>query len=220
MSSTNRGGARADSDFYPTPHYVVRRLLERLALPGGRWLELGAGTGDVVRAVLEVRADVSFSAVELRAECRPDLEASGADEVVILSAQEYAAEFAACAQPQPFDVVIMNPPFSDALRFVQLALPLAPWVVCLERSPWIGDAEERFDYFSELMPDEYRVGRIDFDGRGGDSIPYSWFVWGPWQRQRTRGALELLAPTPAAQRVRGNLPPPRQAELFTAAGAA
>ncbi len=215
MSSTNRGGERAEKDFYPTPAFAVHRLLDRLALPPGRWLELGAGDGAIMRAVASHHAAPSpivWTAVELRPECRPVLEEAGARDVVIGSAQEWARRRA--FERERFDVCVMNPPFSDALTFVQVALRVARIVVCLERSPWIGDEKERYAYFRQLMPDEYRVGRVDFDGRGGDSIPYSWFVWGDGDRARTAGRLELLEPTPSQQRVRGDLPPPRQLGLL------
>jgi hypothetical protein len=43
MSSTNRGAAREPADNYPTPSWCVRRLLEAVELPPGRWLEPACG---------------------------------------------------------------------------------------------------------------------------------------------------------------------------------
>jgi hypothetical protein len=231
MSSTNRGGTRADANFYPTAPHAVDRFLDRadqldLPLWRARWLELGAGDGVIIRTVNAWCGRKAFecphwTAIELRRECEPDLVATGA-EVVIASVQQWAAPlipsdaapFAHAPEAPLFDVACFNPPFPEALAFVKIALRLAAVVVCLDRSPWIGDAEERFNFFRNLMPDEYRVGRIDFDGRGGDSIPYSWFVWSPGDRRRTRGTLQLLDPTPAEQRIPGNVPPPRQLQLL------
>ena len=76
MSSTNRGGKRQDLDVYPTPAWVVDRLLEVVDFPGGRWLEPCAGDGAIMRAVNAWRADVRWDACELRAECTPALDAS------------------------------------------------------------------------------------------------------------------------------------------------
>ena len=51
MSSTHRGAERRPADFYATPHWTVRRLLEALPLPGGVWFEPCAGEGDIIKAV-------------------------------------------------------------------------------------------------------------------------------------------------------------------------
>lgn len=219
MSSTNRGRkGGGDSEFFPTPAWPVRRILEHLPqLPGGGWLEAGAGDGAIIRTVNAFRSDVSWTAVELRNECHADLVASGAD-VHIAPFQPWArAKLLALPAPssRPFSVAIFNPPFSQALAFVQLCLELADWVVCLQRLTWIGDDQERHAYFRQNMPDTFNIGRIDFDGRGGDSVPYSWFLWPPDRRGRSVGQFELLPLTPAVQkREPRKLPPPRQARLF------
>jgi len=222
MSSTNRGTkGGGDAEFYPTPPWPTLRILERLAhLPGGPWLEAGAGDGSIIRAVNAVRSDVLWTAVELRAECRVTLAQTGAD-VHIAPFQRWAhrrIESAAARLARgerPFRVAMFNPPFSQALAFVQACLELCDYVVCLQRLPWIGDERERHSYFSTNMPDVYSIGRIDFDGRGGDSIPYAWFVWGPTTRGRRAGAFELLPITPAHEkRWQRILPPPRQPQLF------
>jgi hypothetical protein len=221
MSSTNRGRkGGGDAEFYPTPAWATTSIVRRLPeLPRGHWLEAGAGDGAIIRAVNQLRSDVLWTAVELRLECRDDLVTAGADEVHIATFQEWArARIEAHRQrsgPRPFQVAAFNPPFSQALAFVLLCLELADWVLCLQRLPWLGDDRERHAHFSRNMPDTFNVGRIDFDGRGGDSVPYAWFAWGPEQRGRSVGHYELLPLTPPAEK-RGprRLPPPRQVELF------
>lgn len=211
MTATNRGGKRAEADFYPTPAWCVEMLLAGLDLPGGAWLEPGAGDGAIIRATLALRGDVRFTAVELRDECRPDLVASGADEVVIADFQSRAALFA--AEGRRFRVAIGNPPFSAAEAFALLALELADHVVMLERLAWLSDAEVRRARFAELRPDLYDIGRVDFNGEGGDSAVYAWHHWGPGDRRRTRGTYVPLERPPATARLPGNLPPPRQLGL-------
>ncbi len=219
MSSTGRGGVRADSDFYPTPAYAVDRLLERWMPPGLHWLELGAGNGDIIRAVNAFRArhqlePVQWMAVESRPACAAALRATGA-EVIIAPVQHWYA--ATAGQGLRFDAAPMNPPFSDALTFVSIARARAKWTVCLERAPWLADSEDRYRYFIEgkcAPSHEYRVGRIDFDGRGGDSIPYSWFAFPDDGLERTSWQTIPLAPTPSKQRERGVLPPTVQPGLF------
>lgn len=98
MSSTGRGGQRSPADFYRTPRWTVNAVLSALRLPEGRWLELGAGEGDIIRAVHARRCDVTWTAVELREECRPSLEATGA-EVVISTIKRWTPP------AEPFDVL-------------------------------------------------------------------------------------------------------------------
>jgi hypothetical protein len=179
--------------------------LSALQLPGGRWLELGAGEGDIIRAVRARRNDVQWTAIEMREECRPLLEATGA-EVIISTIKRWKPPV------EPFDVALFNPPFSFAFMFVLLALRLARHVVVLERSPWIGDARERRAHFATRMPDEYELGRVDFKGDGkSDSIPHSWFHWRPgesddFDRTRSMGLKLLLARPPRRFRIAGRAP--------------
>src|SRR5579859_3903717 len=216
MSSTRRGPkGGGDAEFYPTPPWPTTAILRRLPqLPGGRWLEAGAGDGAILRATQSIRSDVAWTAVELREECRAELIATGA-EVHIAPFQPWAG--ARLLQPGAprFQIAIFNPPFSQALEFVRLCLQLADWVLCLQRLPWIGDHQDRHAFFSTNMPDTYSLGRVDFDGRGGDSIPYGWFVWSPDERGRSSGRIELLPLVSASEkRAPRRLPPPRQAVLF------
>lgn len=51
MSATGRSDVRRADDFYETPEWCVRRLLEACGLPLGRWLEPAVGGGAIVRAV-------------------------------------------------------------------------------------------------------------------------------------------------------------------------
>lgn len=215
MSATRKRANRADIDFHPTPLWAVKPLLQQLALPGGEWLEPGAGTGNIIRAVRSVgRTDVRWTAVEYREECRPSLLDAGADEIIIGNFIVAAARFA--AEGRRFDVALGNPPFSMAYTFVRLALEIADHVVMFERTPWIGDSVQRFAFFRDHMPNELRIGRVDLDGRGGDSIPYSWFHWqttgrGGGALKRSVGSYVLLERP--HEREPGNAPPRRQLTL-------
>ena len=231
MSSTNRGQkGGGDAEFFPTPTFVVHRLLEKVfkchattRLPGGLWLEPSAGDGSIIRAVNEwtKRAGprVNWTAIEIREECRDDLMRIpnvGAD-THTMSFQEWLRKQDAL-QPhlrRLYDVAILNPPFSQALIFVQGCLNRAEWVVCLQRINWLFDAKDNREFFRDRMPDVYAIGRVDFDGRGGDSASYAWFVWPPVQdRKRSQGGFEILSDTPREQRMIGTIPPPRQSTLF------
>jgi hypothetical protein len=221
VSSTNRGKkGGGDSEFFPTSPWATRAILHRLArvLPCGRWLEPSAGDGAIIRVVNEwaretQRPPIDWTAIELRGECERALRDERVRHVVIAAFQRWAEQQKAFGLR--WEVAILNPPFSQADVFVRALLELADHVVCLQRSPWIGDAEDRLAFFREHMPDEYRIGRVDFDGRGGDSVPYSWFHWQHGNEVRSEGRLVLLDRPPAAERrERGEIPPARQPGLF------
>lgn len=177
MSATNRGAIRRDADYYPTPAWCVRALLKTVQLPGGRWLEPAAGDGAIIRVVLEHRRDVSFAACDIDETHRPSLENAGAaliriDDFVKLERYE----------PVPvtpyYQVVITNPPFSQAMEFTEAALRRAPVVVMLLRLNWLA-SQKRNAFLRENPPSVYVLPRRpSFTGTGTDATDYAWMVWG------------------------------------------
>jgi hypothetical protein len=193
VSATKRGGKRSIADYYPTPAWCVRRLLEAVELPGGAWLEPSAGDGAIIRAVNACRTDVRFTGCELRNECRADLINAGADTIVGDFLRDHLL------QTPRFKVAILNPPFTHAREFIDRCKRHAGYVVALERLNFLG-SEERSAWSRECMPDVYVLpNRPSFTGEGTDSIEYAWFVWTP-ERGRKSGRMQVLASTPAAER--------------------
>jgi len=199
MSSTKRGGQRSVADFYPTPAFCVTRLLERVPLPGGYWLEPGAGEGALIRAVDHLRDDVKWRAVELRKECKRGLRK--------LTKRVTIGSFLSPlpmlrANGKKYRVALGNPPFRLAMEFVQQGLRSADYVVMLLRLNFIGSVK-RSNFFCKHMPDIYVLpNRPSFAASGKtDSIEYAWFLWPPKRRRRT-GKIELLATTPPEERKR------------------
>ena len=191
MSATGRGAVRRESDYYPTPAWCVHRLLEALDLPGGRWLEPSAGDGAIIRAVNTKREGVKWTAVEVRPECSAQL--------LDLADHAIADFLGASLGLGHFDVAILNPPFSDAMAFIDRCKPMATWVCALERLNFLeGDA--RNASLRSDAPDVFVLpNRPSFTGEGTDSIAYAWFVWGP-ERNRRESRIVLLPLTPAAER--------------------
>lgn len=213
MSSTGRGATRADADFYPTPAWCVERLLDRLELPGGSWLEPAGGDGAIVRAV--ARDDVTWTAVDIRPEAVAALQREGAE--------AHWGSFPRLVESgainlSTFDVVITNPPFSEAQAFLDACLSpgrmkLMTPVVMLLRLAWLA-GEERAAGHQRAMPNVYVLPqRPSFTGSGTDSADYAWFVWQAGVTG-TNGIIEVLDCTPLEQRVAGQLPAPMQASLF------
>jgi predicted RNA methylase len=180
MSSTKRGGKRSEADFYSTPAWCTRRILEALALPKGlRWLDPCAGEGAILEVVAACADPKEIHGIELRVE------------PAILWGFT-CADALAVSWPDS-DVLIMNPPFSLARDFVGRALDASPCVIALERLNWI----VQWVKHGGAMPGEIYVlpDRPSFTGHGSDSIEYAWFVW----RDAPR-AFEILPGTPLSER--------------------
>lgn len=155
MSSTSRGGKRSPADYYGTPTWPVKRLLERVPLPGGRWLEFMAGKGNIIRAVNSVRSDVQWDAIELREECRP---------LLTPLARTRIGSFFDCPPPPygQLKVSISNVAFSIAMEAIQHSLLFSPVVVHLLRLNYLG-TEDRNEFFQQCMPDVYVIpDRVSF----------------------------------------------------------
>lgn len=200
MSSTNRGGKRSAADYYPTPPWPVRRLLERLPLRRGRWLESSAGEGHIIRAVEPIVSGIEWTAVELRPECGPLLTAAG-ERVRSLTGNFLSADrdWLGLAEGEFFDVAIGNPPFCHALDFVEHTRRFASTTVLLLRLGFL-ETEERAAWLSKWMPDVFVIpDRISFTGDGSDSTGYAWFAW--FHSLRTSVSnLRVLSTTPLEER--------------------
>ncbi len=194
MSSTNRGGQRSAADYYPTPHWCIRRLLEEVALPEGLWAEPCAGSGDIIQAVNACRPGTRWLANELRPECQAPLsELVGASAVSIGDTLHWSP-------PERPAVSITNPPFRVAMDMVAWSLQHADVAVHLLRLNFVGSAS-RAPFMRANPPDIYVLpDRPSFTGRGTDSVEYAWFVWNSTSAPASRGHLRVLAPTPAAER--------------------
>lgn len=208
MSSTNRGGQRSPADYYPTPHWCVKRLMEETELPPGEWLEPCVGHGSIVSACDTTRSDVVWTGVDLRAEFESHLRSQG------LSFPFHEADFTTWSQPAcaRFDVVITNPPYSIAQSVIARAFELAPNVVMLLRLNYLA-SETRSALMRAHPPDVYVLpNRPSFSGSGTDSIEYAWFIWTP-NKARLSGSVRVLRPTPRGERSRDHS---RQRELISA----
>jgi len=185
MTSTHR--TKADKPFgelWETPKWAVRRLIEEVWLPVGHWIEPCAGNGRIIQAICEDRPKcISFTAVEVRAECKPRLEASGPQLIypggikrLIHCPTDFIGGFNAKDHrrldvgPSYFDVAITNPPFSKAFEILSKCLVIAEYVVMLQRTDWLGGGSNngKNDFLRDFPPDVYPLpDRIKFmiDGK-------------------------------------------------------
>jgi len=184
---------KREFDFFPTPSWCVRRLLEACQLPVGMWLEPAVGDGSIVRAVNGIRPGVQWTTVDIRPECKPDR----VGDFLELPVGGVA-----------FDVVITNPPYNLAFEFVQSAMRRAKNVVMLLRLNWLA-SETRAGWLRENMPTDIYVlpNRPDFDGGGGDMTEYAWMLWtpeiDPEFRSSRYGRISVLKTTTLEERNKG-----------------
>ncbi len=174
MSATNRGAIRHADDAYYTPAWCVRALLATVQLPGGNWLEPAVGDGAIVRAVNEVRQDIFWTVNDIDLLRVGDLSAFGWGH-----SPYTAAGFEFAAEDEMQDVVITNPPFNQALEFVQGAMKDGRVVVMLLRLNWLA-SQKRNRFLLDNPPSVYVLPRrpsFTNDGKT-DATDYAWFIWG------------------------------------------
>lgn len=237
-TATNRGGARAELDYYPTPAWCVDRLLEAEidALLDRRRagalciLEPTIGDGAILRAtnafvdlrggevvggrLTRVSEAIRWTGVEIRSGAYamagdvPDFHFEGVD------FRTWEPFFPG---PGPFDLVIGNPPFVIAESILRRGFRFASRTAMLLRVDFLGSSE-RIPFYREFGPPALRVlpDRPSFDGEGTDSSTYAWFLWG----DGFAPGVQILAETPlpvrraAAAAVRAPLGIPGQIGLF------
>lgn len=156
-----------------TPGWVVDQAYDRIfaAMPGGRWLEPGAGRGNIIRAINRHRSDVEWTAAEIREECRAPLEETGALVAI--------GDFLKMETSSTFDVCAGNPPFSLAESFVEKARSMARQTVLLVKVALL-EGGKRQAWLDRIgQPEEIHVlpHRPAFVGGHSDSCVYAWMTW-------------------------------------------
>jgi hypothetical protein len=204
MSATGRGSERVHLDGYPTPGWCVRRLLEAVHLPAGRWLDPCAGDGEIIRAARnhEPHKPVQWTAVEIHSSAK---RIAALDRVV--GEARIFADFLRW-DPRltaPFDVCLSNPPYSLAEEFIEHSLQLAEQVVFLLRVNFLS-SEGRAERMRIWKPDVFILPNrpsfvVPHGKRKGatDSTEYAWFRFRANPRLRV-GMVRILASTTREER--------------------
>lgn len=201
MSAKGNGAASITADHYPTPPSLVARLVEADGGLGAKvrdagngegftFLDIGAGEGAISRELIRLGVPPSrITAIELRPECRPALEALGV-EVIIGDALRLPAEHA----PRSWDVAVYNPPFGLWDDLINYYRPRARNLYAVGRAGMAAGAQERAASWREDQPNCYEVPervsfiRIEYrtEDTGAllvageqDSAGTAWFHWAP-----------------------------------------
>jgi hypothetical protein len=170
---------RAVHDFYPTPAWCVRAILNFLPVVQSV-LDPAAGDGAILRVVRDGWG-VATETIGYDIDAARVVGGSKSIHRDALGPEPWAA----------VPLVIMNPPFSHAQAFVERAIaevaPRRGTVAALLRLAFL--ASKRRYVFHETHPSDVFVmpERPSFtkDGRT-DRYDYAWFVWGPDRGGRWR----------------------------------
>lgn len=181
MSATNRKGlVRHEHDFYETPAWAVDLVLDLLGVTpefDGYVIDPGCGDGAIAQRVAERAPKADVRGIEQQSDLLE--RAKG------LRTASVAWELGDWLTWQPDgvpDLIIGNPPYKDAERFVRKALAVSAkraTVAMLLRQGWVSGKKRRA-FWTEFKADFHPLERRpSFNGSGTDATDYSWFVFGP-----------------------------------------
>ena len=168
-------GSRQKDDFYATPPWVTRALIDAEPFSGAIW-EPAAGTGRICEAVRDWEVEHNFAPVEIVATDLVDRGYAPAQTGVdFLMEQKLLA-------PN----VITNPPFKLAREFAQHAMDLGAAKCALllklgfaqgaDRTPWLFNSGlARIWVIASRITFEAAADRPAFTSNFVDG--YAWFVW-------------------------------------------
>lgn len=204
MSAKGRGDAvGGPGEFYPTPGWCTRRLLEAWRPRHGLIVEPCAGVGSIIEELGDAAAESEILAIDINSAFSSRLAKSGRRVAV------HTGDFRDDSRPEwvraaleASTAVIGNPPFSLALDFIRHSMALCPEAdIAFLLRMGIVETDERAKLFADLAPDVYHLpNRPSFNGRGTDASAYAWFVWP--RDTRRRGTYQVLELTSREERAR------------------
>jgi hypothetical protein len=176
MSSTNRGKDRNLFDYYITPQPAIHTFLDAWSedinwqkhISGYVILDPCAG-GDEQHEMSYPAVLQKYNLINpiMTVDYRQDSKAM------------YKEDFLKFKTPANVYLIIANPPFYNALKFIQHSLTISKlYVVSLLRLNFFG-SQARAGWFKDHMPILTYVHskRLNFTGNGTDSIEYMHCVW-------------------------------------------
>lgn len=172
---------RVALDHYPTPSWVCEEALKLCWDCAYRVLDAGAGAGAWGEAARQRWPQAWIAGVEIREILPPPPAYNVWAEI----------DFLAYSPPEKFDVIMGNPPYSDAEDFVRKAMSLlqpAGDLVMLFRLPFLASVKRRDGLFKEFKPRRVAIcsKRPSFNGKGTNSEDFCLIHWEPHWYGETR----------------------------------
>ena len=171
LNGRPKGDLRQKDDFYPTPEYVTRILMDRIPFEGTIW-ECACGDG----AMSEVIKSYGYHVVST------DLVGRGYDDGT--SGVDFLLENTKMVN------IVTNPPFNLAYEFIEQGLRLATGKLALLLPVRYLTGKKRTDLYKKTPPKYVIIipNKVDFLGYGNPAMEFAWFVWD----KSMRGGTELL----------------------------
>lgn len=177
MSSTNRGGSRNVSDYYVTPQKAIVDFLNAFSEDVNWQQNINSYAMLDPCAGGDKQHDMSYPVILrhynlenpiITVDYRPD------------SLAMYKEDFLKFQTANEVYMIISNPPFCDALKFIQYSLTISKmYIIFLLRLNFFG-SQERSEWFKTHMPilTYIHSKRMGFtDAKNTDSIEYCHIVW-------------------------------------------
>ena len=160
-SLTGFGYKRKSNDFYPTPQWVTRALMDRETFEGTIW-ECASGNG----AMAEVIGTYGYSV--FASDLRTGKDVYGNEGIDFLKSDRIQSN------------IITNPPFKLAEEFVEHGLKLCVKKLCLLAKLSFLEGQRRYTMFKNTpLKTVYvfskRPSFTDQPNKG--LLAYAWFVW-------------------------------------------
>jgi len=179
MPASPKHVERKEQDFYETPYWCTRVLLDSIQLRSSnllpRILEPCAGNGAISKEIIRKYPDIQLQQVEIQKKMN---QLSHFGDVTI-------ADFLTSDVDKMLKIfdpqhIITNPPFSLAKEFLEKCFELFPFasVTMLLPLSFLG-SDERHEFWLEHRPDALYIlsDRPSFTGYGSDSSVYAWYRW-------------------------------------------
>ncbi len=186
MSATNRGTKRNEYDFYATPIDVVENFIKNYGGLSGKILEPSAGNGNIIKALNKQNIDCEIHAVEIREEEKSNLNKLSKKVFICDFLQEYNND-------EKYDVIIGNPPFSNAIDFTEKCLKMLKEdgkLIFLLRTSFLESKKRKEFWQKNPVSDLYVLSqRPSFTGKGTDATSYSWFIW---DKSTTKQSIKII----------------------------
>jgi len=163
---------RTRGDFYPTPPWVTRALLERENFEGNIW-ECACGKGDISEELIEAGYNVYSSDIVDYNYGTPGIDFLNDNPLL-------------GSRHGVFNNIITNPPFNKSLDFVFMAKKWSRKKIALFLRLGFLEGKTRFNMFQDK---EYPLKNIYVFSRRisfgqyagthdkGGMIPFAWYVW-------------------------------------------
>ena len=175
-------------DYYATPPEEVTNILEvmNLDLAGADVLEPCCGGGHMVEGIYKYAPRANILATDIMQRTNPFLVRDAVGDTIMY---HYGTKYDYLSDDYPIehaDYVIMNPPFSVIIPFVQRSLEIADkGVLMLGRLKFVESQKRYTEIFKDNPPTKIwaYVDRIacykngDFSEKPSSIEAYAWFYW-------------------------------------------